>query len=738
MASAGRGRNGWALAVAVITVIAYAVWAGASVYTFMHLPPIPREIVTSDGKVLFTYQQIVQGKYLYQKYGLADYGSVLGFGGYFGIDFTSYTIELWEDYIASDVAGLKDFQPGNATQVQLIKPYMEVAYNKTDNVMVVSPALYNATQYAINYYSEYLGNESAQNRLKPDYITNRTVVTDIVAFFTWTALISMLGYTNGFPYMPGLIQPSTNVYVASDLMIFVFMVGVFVVGGFIVYTLLSYWRDPVTPIQLPAPNGLQRSLLWALIIVILGAAVQGLLGEYTMHLYASPILYGINLLNVLPFNVSRALHYTLAILWIADTWVIFSLFLFPYLGLQLSRAKAWGITAGAIVVSVAILAGIWLNYLQIIPYSGGEVMLWFMFGGQGRDVVTQGTVYLLALAGLLFYVAYLWIKVGETTVPALRTMSKILGISIAGNAAGIVLGALPVVHPWVNYTMDEYFRWITIHSFVESFWPAIIVDIIAMLLVIEGLAPVRLANAIVGFDAGLDIITGLIGTGHHYYWGGQPWIWLYVGSAISLLEAIPLGFAVIYALLVWRRGEARTELQRTTLYVVLIAAIGGGIGAAAFGGGLLNAPILNYFLHDSQVTMAHAHAAFPLAFGLPTIFMWVLMFYLAGAVKDLHLKWVRWGSLLYGVGFYLQALLSLVPLGLLQYRYELKYGYWYAKSLEPLPLDPRLTPFWQLPLAQDLVWIRMLGDLVASLGFVIIGLLLIITFFKGAARARDS
>ncbi|WP_460173713.1 cbb3-type cytochrome c oxidase subunit I [Vulcanisaeta sp. JCM 14467] len=723
-------RSGWPKAVAIAAIIAYVVWAGASIYTFTHLPPIPNEIVTTNGKVLFTKEQIIQGKYLFQKYGLMDYGSVLGFGGYFGIDFTSYTITLWEKYIASTL-GIDPFIPGDANETQLILPYLKVTYNRTDNVMIVNPILYNATQYAINYYANYLGPESEENRFLPHYITNTTVITDLTAYWTWTALIALLGYTHGYPYIPGITRPTSNIYFASDLMIYAFMIGVFAVGSYIVLTLIRYWNDPVTPIQLPMPNDVQRIALWGIPIVVIGAAIQGLLGTYLMHLYASPTLYGLNLLNILPFNAARALHYTLAILWIADTWVIFSLFALPYLGVQLSRRQTLGIMAGAIIVSIATLLGIWLNYLQIIPYSGGTVQLWFMFGGQGRDVVTQGTIYLLLLAALLFYLAYLFYRAPPSP---LQSLSRVLGISIAGNAFGIVLGALPVIHPWTNFTVDEYFRWITIHAFVESFWPAIIVSIIAILLVIAGLAPVRLATAIVGFDAILDIATGLIGTGHHYYWGGQPVIWLYIGSIVSILEVITLGFAIIYALLLWWRGGVKTEFQKTLLYVTVLAGVGGGIGAAAFGGGVLNAPILNYYLHDSQATMAHAHVAFPLAFGLPTILLWVVMLYLTGAVRDSYLRFVRIGATLYTVGFYLQALITLLPLGFLQYMYELKYGFWYIKSLEPL--FPGLTPFWQLPLAQDLIWLRMIGDLTAAAGFAIIGLLVLFAFMRWVSTRK--
>ncbi|MFP3045486.1 MAG: cbb3-type cytochrome c oxidase subunit I, partial [Thermocladium sp.] len=264
---------------------------------------------------------------------------------------------------------------------------------------------------------------------------------------------------------------------------------------------------------------------------------------------------------------------------------------------------------------------------------------------------------------------------------------------------------------------DEYFRWMTIHAFVEGFWPPIVVTIFIILLVIAGLVPPRLGIAVVGLDATTEILTGMIGTAHHYYFNGLPTFWMYVGAIVSTLEAIPLGFLIIYAILLWRRGEIKTELQKTLAAYALVAGIGGGIGAVAFGAGLINMPVLNYFLHDAQTTMAHAHLAFPLAYGVPTILMWVVSYYLAGLFNDRYLRFMRWAAVIIGIGFYLQALLTLVPLGVLQFTYELKYGYWFIKTL----VTPSGNPgFWEIPLANELVWLRMVGDLTAALGFAIV------------------
>ena len=52
------------------------------------------------------------------------------------------------------------------------------------------------------------------------------------------------------------------------------------------------------------------------------------------------------------------------------------------------------------------------------------------------------------------------------------------------------------------------------------------------------------------------------------------------------------------------------------------------------------------------------------------------------------------------------ALLSLLPFGLMQVHAAVTHGFWYARSAE----------FLQQPLMQTLVWLRMPGDILFSVG----------------------
>jgi nitric oxide reductase subunit B len=91
----------------------------------------------------------------------------------------------------------------------------------------------------------------------------------------------------------------------------------------------------------------------------------------------------------------------------------------------------------------------------------------------------------------------------------------------------------------------------------------------------------------------------------------------------------------------WRRGEYKTELQKTLLAFVMVAAFGGAIDVVAFGASLINVLVVNYYLHGSQVTMVHARLAMPTAYGVPTVLMWVVAFPLAGASTERRLRHLR-------------------------------------------------------------------------------------------------
>ncbi len=714
-------------AVILVFVFAFSLYA----YTFSHFAPVPNEVVTQNGTILFTKNDIIMGKYYFQKYGLMDYGSIEGMGAYFGIDFTGYSARLLEDYAARnlniDPPSINNMPTiYNSSELNQIKSYIDdpIEYYSSNNTFVVPNSWAGAYNYIINYYSIYLGQNSSQYRLPPNYITNKTIIKYLSAYFLWSVLISLKGYTNGFPYIKGFTDYTENAFYSTFGMIAViFLVGIPLVI-YIIKELLSHWNDPVTKIDLPKPTKVQKIALWTFLIAAIGSGIQGLLGAYMMHLYSTPSLYGLDLLSILPFNVARGMHIWLAVYWISLTWIMFSLFVLPYFGLKITKGQMIGTTAFGLFVALGSLFGIWASYLQKIPAPW-----WFIFGAQGRDVIEPGSFWIIMVSIALFYVSYLYFKASRITVDLLKPFARVLSYLLLGDGIGIFIGALPIIKPFPYFTEDEFFRWIFVHANVEGFWPGIVITVLALLLVLQGLIPAGLAKVVVTIDAVTEILTGMIGTAHHYYWTGFPAIWMYIGAILSVLEAVPLGMAMGYVILASRRNKGKnlSSFQQVLINFTLVAGIGASIGVTVFGAGFMNAPIINYFTHDTQLTMAHAHLAFPLAYGLPTILMWVVAYALSGGFNEKDLKRISILPIIYGVGFYMQALISLFPMGVIQTLFTLKYGFWYIKTVT--------TPnghigFWNLSIIQNLIWLRMLGDLTAGVAIALIILYMVIRFPK--------
>ncbi len=719
----------WPKVVLAVAIAVYLVYAFSAPYTLANAPPIPNAVLTKDNKIIFTNEDIVHGKYPFQKYGLMDYGSVLGMGGYFGVDFTSYTLEIIKESIATSY-GIANISMANSSATSQIKTDIQPFYNPETNIITITEGFLEGFNQSVLFYQDYFGPRASEVGLRKNLITNSTEIDQISSFFAWSGIVSLLGYTNGFPFIPGIQEPSNNVTFASVLQMTALLLAIMPAVAYVTIKLLSHWKEKTLSIELPNVTMAQKTALFGVIFAAIAIGIQGLLGAYTMHLYGSSSFYGLDLTSILPFNVTRASHYTLAILWIVITWVSFSLFVLPYFGLKLSRRKTASILSIALVVGLGALLGIYLSYQQYIPSPW-----WFIIGSQGRDIAVPGTFWLISIGLLLSYVTYLFARAYRTAPEGLKLFPAVLSIALGGTAVGTFIGALPVVAPFSNFSVDEFFRWTFIHSYVEGFWPVIVVSILTTLLVLMGLIPLKLATAIVGLDATLEITTGMIGTAHHFYWGGQPVVWTYVGAALSTLEVIPMGFLLVYSLLLLRKRRTTSPLQKTVAVSVAVAGVVGGLGAVGLGGGLINLPYINYFLHDLQTTMAHAHLTFPLAYGLPSILMWVVAMFLAGYLTQKDMKLMRRAAVIIGVGFLLQSFITLLPLGIEQMNFMMIHGYWASKSI--------YTPsgnmgFWQLAPAPTLIWIRMVGDLTAAAGIGIAAFLIILRWTSRFTKSRNS
>ena len=69
------------------------------------VPPIAAQTVSASGETLYTYDDVVNGKAMFQQFDLMDYGTLLGMGAYLGPDFSTEFFHRRAEFLYERFAG---------------------------------------------------------------------------------------------------------------------------------------------------------------------------------------------------------------------------------------------------------------------------------------------------------------------------------------------------------------------------------------------------------------------------------------------------------------------------------------------------------------------------------------------------------------------------------------------------------------------------------------------------------
>src|SRR4029079_5034992 len=181
-------------------------------------------------------------------------------------------------------------------------------------------------------------------------------------------------------------------------------------------------------------------------------------------------------------------------------------------------------------------------------------------------------------------------------------------------------GMIPLTGIEKSFTIADFWRWWVVHLWVEQSFEFFAVAMSAYLLMSLGLVSRKLAERSVYLELILIFMGGVLGTGHHLYWAGGPSMWVPLGTMFSFIEVLPLVLLILEAISQHRliKGAAAFDYSLVYLYI-LGAAFWNFVGAGVFGGGTLNAPLVNYYEHGTFLSLNHAHTALFGACGLLAI-----------------------------------------------------------------------------------------------------------------------
>ncbi|MEW6167059.1 MAG: nitric-oxide reductase large subunit [Pseudomonadota bacterium] len=724
-------------ALAVILAASFAVlgWMGREIH--VAAPPVPDKVVRASGEVLFTRADFDTGREVWQSIGGHQLGSVWGHGSYVAPDWSA-------DWLHREASGLldhwaqaehrRDFAALDrvhqaAFETRLREEIRANTYDPATGVLTISDARAAVIRSVADHYRRLFSDDPALHVLRDDYAIAENAIPDparreaMTAFFFWSAWAAVTerpgdtkSYTNNWPH-DALVgnEPTASTYLWTFASIVFLLAGV---GALAWHHAVSGaasghderlerapQTDPLATIKATPSMRATIKYFW-LVVALFG--VQVLLGAVTAH-YAveGQAFYGFALSEILPYSLSRTWHTQLSVLWIATAWLATGLYIAPALSGHEPRFQRLGVNVlfGALlVVVVGAFSGQWFAVMQRM---GLEYNFWF--GHQGWEYVDLGRFWQIGL----FIGLMLWLLlVGRALWPALkargsetRTLTWMLFLSTV--AIGLFYAAGLMWGRHTHLAMVEYWRWWVVHLWVEGFFEVFATAVIALLFARMGLVRTANATTAVLFATIVFLTGGVLGTFHHLYWTGTPTAVLALGASFSALEVVPLVLIGFEAYQTYRHSKATpwVAAYRWPILFFVAVAFWNLVGAGLFGF-LINPPLALYYMQGLNTTPLHGHTALFGVYGMLGIGL--MLFCLRGLARreawnDGLLKLSFWSL---NIGLAAMALFSLLPYGILQVKASVEHGFWYARSAE----------FLQQPLMQLLVWLRVPGDVIFSVG----------------------
>ena len=714
----------------MVVSLAVLLYYGREIYH--QAPPIPEKVVTSDGKTLFTGQDIKDGQNVWQSLGGQELGTVWGHGAYQAPDWSADWLHKEAVYMLDKLAMQHDGTSYNSLseerqaflKVLLQKDLRKNTYEPQTGTLTVSLIRAEAIADNSRYYTGLFTNDPQLADLRNYYSIPDNSLKDperarlLNAFFFWTSWACVtqrpgqeITYTNNWPAEELVAnRPTGALLLWTGFSVILLLAGI---GLMVWYYARRYHEEDEVPAEYPLLKETQTpsqkatvKYFWIVSALLL---VQVILGVITAHYgVEGQAFYGFPLADILPYSVSRTWHIQIAIFWIATSWLATGLYYAPAISGYEPKYQKLGVNflfIALLIIVVGSLAGQWMGVMQKLGFVQN-----FWFGHQGYEYVDLGRFWQIFLfVGLIIWL----LLMGRAIWPALKQKSEsknllllflISSIAIAGfYGAGLMWGRQ------TNLAIAEYWRWWVVHLWVEGFFEVFATVVVAFLFVRLKLLRAATATTAVLFATIVFLSGGILGTFHHLYFSGTPTAIMALGSTFSALEVVPL---VLMGFEAWdhvklSRSTTWIKAYRWPIYSFIAVAFWNLVGAGIFGF-LINPPIALYYMQGLNTTPVHGHTAL---FGVYGMFGIGLMLFVLrdmdkGAIwKE---KWIKFAFWSINIGLAAMVLLSVLPIGLAQTVASVKEGLWYARSAE----------FLQTPAMNTLKWMRVFGDTIFALGTV--------------------
>jgi len=236
------------VAFSIVVLASFLVLIYYGVDLYHKAPPVPAQVKTTDGKLLFTSQDIKDGQNVWQSIGGQAIGTVWGHGSYVAPDWTADWLHRESSYMLEKLSQQKfgasydKITPDQQTQLQKLLQ-LEIrknTYDETSEAITVTPLRAEAIAEVSKHYSGLFTNDQTLASLRNAYSIPENTIKDVDrmqkmnAFFFWASWACVTNrpganvtYTNNWP--PDEIignKPTNSLIIWTGFSVIVLLAGI--------------------------------------------------------------------------------------------------------------------------------------------------------------------------------------------------------------------------------------------------------------------------------------------------------------------------------------------------------------------------------------------------------------------------------------------------------------------------------------------------------------------------------
>ena len=165
------------MALALVILLSFGVLSYFGGENYQYAPPVPDEILSISGEVVFTGDQIHRGQDVWRSIGGQELGSIWGHGAYTAPDWTAdwlhreaiWLLDEWsrEQGVGSYADLGEEQHPG--LQARVLAEMRRNSYDEQAQTITLSPLRARAVQAIQEHYVGLFGHDPALDQLRENY-----------------------------------------------------------------------------------------------------------------------------------------------------------------------------------------------------------------------------------------------------------------------------------------------------------------------------------------------------------------------------------------------------------------------------------------------------------------------------------------------------------------------------------------------------------------------------------------